>query len=182
MATEKESKELKSVATIRPFPQFEGKRTVTDKRCLAGRLADVDTGKRDKDGKAITKPGPTIKTGNKVEIQLPIPTNDDEAKAFYGSTMEAIVAFGVRQVAYTLNKADTYLATIGEKEIDIPGLTSLVEGDLPRQERTKKVSEVKAKAAKFDELKAKYGVSDEELDAILAHAKAKAGNAKPKGK
>lgn len=179
MAEEKKSNELVSVATIRPFPAFEGKRTVTDKRCFAGRGKPIDTGKKNKDGEAITKPGPTIKTQNKVEIQLPVPRNEDECKLYYGSTMEQMLGFAARQIAYTLNKADAYLESIGTKDIDIDGLTGLVEGDLPRQERTKKVSEIKAKAQKFDELKSKYGLSDDELEKILAHAKASA-NAKKK--
>ena len=174
MAEEKKSKELVSVATIRPFPTFDGKRTVTDKRCFNGRTPDVKD-----DNDKLVKRGQTIKTQNKVEIQLPVPRNEDECKLYYGSSMEQMLGFAARQIAYTLNKADAYLETIGTKDVDIAGLTGLVEADLPRQERTKKISEVKAKAQKFDELKSKYGVSDDELEKILAHAKASA-NAKKK--
>lgn len=166
-------KELVEVAVLKPFPAFTGKRTDTDKRCFAGREAEIPTGAKKKDGTPIMKPGKTIPTQNKVRIQLPVPENDEQAKEFYGVDLSALVAMGARQAAYTLNKTDAYLTDIGDREVDVEGLTKLVEGDMPRQERVRKISEVKEKAGKYDALKAKFGLSDEELEAAISLAKSK---------
>lgn len=171
-------KELKSVATIVPFPNWKGERVSCDKRCYT--TISVDTGTVDGEGKAVRK-DKRIPTGNKVEIQMPISKTKEDAAEIYKTTVDKLLAMASRQRSYTLTNADSYLSGIGTKPIDVEGLTKLVEGDLPITEREAGArSEVKAKAAKFDGLKAKFGVeSDEELEAMIAfaqQAKAKTAN------
>ena len=163
------NKELKEVAVIIPFASFTGSRVASDKRCQDGRTPD----KKDAEGKVLKK-GKPIKTDHKVRIDLPVPLSDDDAQAFYKVPLGKLVEMGVRQRAYSLNKSDAYISEIGTREVDIKGLTALVEQDCPIVERARATSETKQKAQKFDALKAKFGVSDdEELEKIITHAMAK---------
>ncbi len=167
-----DKKELKEVGVVSPFPEFSGERCDSDKRCFAGKTPD----ETDDEGK-VTKKGKPITTMNKVRIRLPIPTTDDEAKEIYQVSLSHIIAMGIRQRAYTLNKSDIYISEVGENEIDVPGLTGLVEQDLPIVERAKTTSETKQKAAKYDALKAKFGddLSDDDIEAAIALARKKKG-------
>jgi len=169
-------KELLEVGVITPFPSFSGKRTSTDKRCFNGRIPDT----LDDEGRVI-KRGATIKTSHKVRIDLPVPVTDEEAKSMYGVDIFTLTAAGCTQGAYGLNKTDAYLESIGERDIDVAGLTSLVEGDMPKQERVKTSAVTKQKAQAYDALMAKAGVDNmADLEAMIAHAQAM--KAKGKGK
>lgn len=164
-------KELMEVGVIVPFTSFTGDRVDTDKRCYAG-TESVATGKKDKDGKTIFKTV-AVKTENKVRIRLPIPKTDADSQKFFKVNLDVLIGMGVRQNAYTMNKSDAYLSTIGTKDIDTKGLTELAELDIPIVEREKKSSVVKEKAAKLDALSSKYNKSVDEIEAILVHAAAK---------
>ncbi len=170
-----EIKELLEVGVITPFPQWKGERTSTDKRCSNGRLPDVDTGKKDDKGNAIMKQGAIIKTNHKVRFELPVPVTDEDCMEIVKVKRAVVISAGMVQGFYSANKTDTYLAQVGTKDIDIRALTVLAEMDIPIIPREKKASETKQKAQKFDALKAKYDVSDDELEQILAHARKKKG-------
>lgn len=171
---EAKKNELLEVAVIVPFPAFEGKRTSTDKRCFDGREKDQV------DDKGKVKKGATIKTSHKVRIDLPVPTTDEESMKMYGIDIFSALCAGYTQIAYDLNKTDAYLETIGTKDVDVDGLTALVEADMPKQERVKRGTETKKKAQAYDALKSRLGISsDEEMEKLIAHAqKMQAGKGK----
>ena len=118
---------------------------------------------------------------NKVELRLPVPTTEEESQEYYKVSLSTLVGMGVRQRAYTLNKSDIYLSEIGEKTIDLPGLTTLVEADLPIVPRTGGTSVVREKAAKQDEylsLGKSAGLTEAEIDEVIRKALAKKLSAK----
>lgn len=170
--TKDTKKELMEVAVITPFQDFVGERVDSDKRCYAGKTPD----EKDEKG-VVTKRGKAIPTMNKVRIRLPIPITDEQAEELYKVSLATLVAMGIRQRAYTLNKSDIYLATIGEKDIDTQGLKELVEADLPIVERARATSETKTKAAKYDALREKFGdeLSDDDIAAAIVLAMKKKG-------
>ncbi len=160
-----DKKELLEINVIVPFPKFKGDRIDADKRCYAGKTKE----EKDANGKVIVK-SKAITTNNKVRLSLPCPATDEESQKFYKVDLRVLVGMGVRQNSYSTNKTDIYLSEIGTKDIDVPGLTSLLTDDLPILPRERKASVTKDKAAKYDALMAKYDVSEEELAKILAHA------------
>lgn len=169
-----EKRELTEVAVITPFSDFDGERVESDKRCYDGREPD----EKDAEGKVIKK-GKAIPTMNKVRLRLPLPVSDEQAQKFYKVNLVTLIGMGVRQRSYTLNKSDVYIGEIGERKIDVAGLTSLVEGDLPIVERAKVMSETKQKAQKYDALRAKFGddMSDDEIAAAIELARKKKAKA-----
>lgn len=165
------TRELANVGVVTPFPEFAGTRVPSDKRCFAGKHPDT----KDAEGK-VTKRGKAIPTMNKVELRLPVPTTEEESQEYYKVSLATLVGMGVRQRAYTLNKSDIYLSEIGEKTIDLPGLTTLVEADLPIVPRTGGTSVVREKAAKQDEylsLGKSAGLTEAEIDEVIRKALAK---------
>ena len=150
----KEVVELVEIATVNPYPEVDTKRVHVTKR-----IKGTDT---------------------KVGMRLPVPTNDDQATAWYGVDMEGLLTYGVRQTSYGYRRVDALLIEDRARagDVDEVAFEGLVQEDM---KKTPRVSGETVKVSKADKetltvIKAiteKFGISAEMAAEIIGKEMAK---------
>jgi len=91
----------------------------------------------------------------RVDIQLPVPTTDEDAKKFYNLTLNQLIAKGVNQASHDETILSPILKAQGENITDefLAQFTKDCETAHFRTERETKVTETKKNASAIEEFK-----------------------------